>query len=72
MRAYMPPPPNPAPPSPFAWGTRERMTELFESSFDLSFEEGETMCCERSGEAVWDVFVNGYGPTRMLAASLDD
>ncbi|HET7717230.1 MAG TPA: class I SAM-dependent methyltransferase [Bauldia sp.] len=71
MRPYMPPPPNPAPPSPFAWGSRERMTELFGRNFDLAFEEGETICYERNGEAVWDVFVNGYGPTKMLAESLE-
>src|SRR5665213_1596645 len=28
MRAYMPPPPNPAPSSPFTWGARERVTAL--------------------------------------------
>ncbi len=32
MRAYMPPPPNPAPPSTFAWGSRDRMTELIAMS----------------------------------------
>jgi SAM-dependent methyltransferase len=71
MRNYMPPPPTPAPPSPFAWGSRERMTELFGGAFDLAFEEGETICYERDGAAVWDVFVNGYGPTRKLAEGLD-
>jgi SAM-dependent methyltransferase len=72
MRAYMPPPPSPPPPSPFAWGNRERMTELFGSHFDLGFEEGETIYYDRSGEAVWQAFVTGYGPTKALAASLDD
>jgi SAM-dependent methyltransferase len=72
MRAYMPPPPSPPPPSPFAWGTRERMTELFGSNFDLGFEEGETIYYERNGEAAWQAFVTGYGPTKALAASLDD
>jgi SAM-dependent methyltransferase len=71
MRAYMPPPPTPAPPSPFAWGSRERMTELFGDTFDLAFEEGDTVCYERDGEAVWNAFVNGYGPTRMLAEALE-
>ncbi len=71
MRPYMPPPPNPAPPSPFAWGSRERVTELFGDAFDLAFEDGETICYERDGAAVWDVFVEGYGPTRKLAEGLD-
>lgn len=71
MRAYMPPPADPAPPSPFAWGSRERMAELFGDAFDLAFEDGETVCYERDGEAVWQVFVDGYGPTRKLAESLE-
>jgi SAM-dependent methyltransferase len=71
MRAYMPPPPTPAPASPFAWGGRERVAELLGKDFDLAFEEGETICYARNGEAVWDIFVNGYGPTKMLAEGLD-
>ncbi len=70
MRAYMPPP-TPAPASPFAWGGRERVAGLLGKDFDLAFEEGETVCYARDGEAVWDVFVNGYGPTKMLAEGLD-
>jgi ubiquinone/menaquinone biosynthesis C-methylase UbiE len=72
MRAYMSPPPSPPPASPFAWGNRERMTELFGSHFDLGFEEGETIYYDRNGDAVWQAFVTGYGPTKALAASLDD
>jgi SAM-dependent methyltransferase len=72
MRAYMPPPPSPLPPSPFSWGNRERMKELLGSNFDLTFEEGETIYYDRNGEAVWQAFVAGYGPTKALAASLDD
>ena len=72
MRAYMPQPPQPAPPSPFAWGSRERMHELFDDHFDLSFEDGETIYYDRDGEAAWTAFVTGYGPTKSLAASLDE
>jgi SAM-dependent methyltransferase len=71
MRAYMPAQPDPAPPSPFSWGNPDRITELFGKDFDLAFEEGNTVCYERDGEAVWNVFVEGYGPTRMLTNSLD-
>jgi hypothetical protein len=71
MREFMPPPPVPAPPSPFEWGRRERVNELLGKDFDLSFEDGETVCYERNGEAVWDVFVGGYGPTRKLAENLE-
>jgi hypothetical protein len=71
MRAHMPPPPQPAPPSPFAWGKRERMQELFGDGFDLTFEEGEAIYYDRDGEAAWNAFVTGYGPTKTLAANLD-
>ena len=41
------------------------------SAFDLRFEKGTTVLREPSGEAVWELFVTGFGPTRSLAASLD-
>lgn len=71
MKAYMAPPPAPPPPSPFAWGSTERLRELLGSTFELRFESGTTVLREPSGQAVWDLFVECYGPTKMLAASLD-
>jgi SAM-dependent methyltransferase len=71
MRRYMPPPPSAAPPSPFAWGRTERIRELLGSKFRLRFEMGISYYREPSGEAAWETFSKGYGPTRMLAASLD-
>lgn len=71
MKPYMPVPAAPAPPSPFEWGNRERIEQLLGSSFDLRFETGTTVLREPSGEAVWNLFVSGYGPTRALAATLD-
>jgi SAM-dependent methyltransferase len=71
MKPYMPEPPSPPPPSPFAWGSRERVTELLGSAFDLRFETGTTVLREPSGLAVWDLFVAGYGPTTSLAANLE-
>jgi len=70
MRPYMTPPADP-PPSPFAWGRRERVRELLGEAFDLKFETGVTTLRRPSGKAVWDLFVAGYGPTKSLAASLD-
>jgi len=70
LRAHMPAPPASAPPSPFEWGRRERIEQLFGANFDLAFETGETIYYDASGEAVWDTFVTGYGPTRSLAESL--
>lgn len=71
MRPYMPPPPSPAPPSPFAWGRRERITELFGDAFEFRFETGTTVLREPDGEAVWRIFSTGYGPTKTLLAKLE-
>ena len=71
MKPYMAAPATPAPPSPFEWGSRERVQQLLGQSFDLRFETGTTVLREPSGEAAWELFVNGYGPTKSLAASLD-
>jgi SAM-dependent methyltransferase len=71
MKRYMPAPNGPAPRSPFEWGRPERVRELFESRFQLRFEQGVSYYREPSGEAAWDTFSKGYGPTKALAASLD-
>ena len=71
MRPFMPPPPAAPPPSPFAWGREDRVRELLGDAFDLTFERGATVLRMPSGQVVWDTFVTGYGPTKMLAASLD-
>lgn len=71
MRPYMPPPPASPPPSPFEWGKQERVRQLLGASFDLKFESGVTRLRMPSGQAVWDLFVEGYGPTKALAASCD-
>jgi len=71
MQRYMPAPPNPAPPSPFAWGRSERIRELLGESFQLRFEKATSFYREPSGEAAWQTFATGYGPTRALANSLD-
>ena len=72
MRAYMPPPPASPPPSPFNWGKPERIRELLGSAFDLRFEQAVCVYYDKDGQAAWEVFVNGYGPTKALAASLDE
>jgi SAM-dependent methyltransferase len=72
MKPFMPPPPTPAPPSPFEWGRTERIEELLGKDFDLAFEKGVSFYRERDGEAAWHTFSTGYGPTKALAANLDD
>src|SRR5262245_50219001 len=71
MKRYMPPAPNPAPPSPFEWGRTERIKELLGNAFELRFEKGTSYYREPSPQAAWETFANGYGPTRALAISLD-
>lgn len=69
MRPYMPPPPDPPPPSPFEWGRREQAEALLGRDFALRFEGGTTVLRMASGEAVWRVFSEGYGPTKALHRS---
>jgi SAM-dependent methyltransferase len=72
MKRFMPAPPDPPPASPFAWGRVERVRELLGASFELAFEEGTNVFRYASGEQAWNLWVNHYGPTKSLAASLDD
>ena len=49
--------------------------ELFLRTADanqLRFEEGQNRFRYASGEQAWQLWVNHYGPTKSLAASLDD
>ena len=71
MKRHMPTPPIPAPRSPFEWGRTERIQELLGTTFDLRFEKGVSYYREPSGEAAWETFSTGYGPTRSLATALD-
>ena len=71
LRPYMPPPPNPTPPSPFEWGRRDRVHSLLGANFDLRIERDTTVLRMPSGKAVWDIFVEGYGPTKALYQSTD-
>lgn len=71
MRRYMPEPPVPAPPTPFEWGRTERIEALLGNAFTLRFERATSFYREPSGQAAWDTFSTGYGPTRTLAMSLD-
>jgi hypothetical protein len=71
MQPYMPPPPANPPPSPFEWGLPERIFELLGDGFELRFETGTTTLRMPDGESVWELFVNGFGPIKTLAASID-
>jgi hypothetical protein len=71
MKRYMPASTNAAR-SPFEWGRTERIEELLRTAFDLRFEKGVSYYREPSAEAAWRTFATGYGPTRVLATTLDE
>ena len=71
MKRYMPPPPVPAPPSPFEWGNPDRVRDLLGQAFELKFERAVSYYREPSAEAAWETFSTGYGPTQSLADGLD-
>jgi SAM-dependent methyltransferase len=72
MKQFMPPPPQPAPPSPFEWGRIDRLRELLAADFELDFEEGTNHFRYATGEQAWNLWVNSYGPSKTLATNLDD
>jgi ubiquinone/menaquinone biosynthesis C-methylase UbiE len=72
MKKFMPAPPQPPPPSPFEWGKQERVQQLLGEHFSLKFEEGTNHYRYGSGEQAWNLWVNHYGPSKSLAANLDD
>jgi ubiquinone/menaquinone biosynthesis C-methylase UbiE len=69
MKKFMAPSPAR---SPFEWGNVARVQELLGANFDLRFEEATNRFRYASGEQAWKLWVNHYGPTKSLAASLDD
>jgi len=71
MKAFMPAPPVPAPASPFEWGNTDRIRQLLGDAFELKFERAVSYYREPSADAAWETFSTGYGPTRMLAESLE-
>jgi SAM-dependent methyltransferase len=73
IKKYMPPAPDgKGPPSPFAWGRKERIEELLGGSFRLGFEQATSFYRDRDAAAAWEVFSTGYGPVKVLASKLDE
>ncbi|MEO6859519.1 MAG: methyltransferase domain-containing protein [Solirubrobacteraceae bacterium] len=69
--AFQPPPPDGAG-NPFDWGRREYVQDILGDAFTLEFFDDESPMLGDSPEAVWDLFVAGFGPIKALAASLDE
>jgi 2-polyprenyl-3-methyl-5-hydroxy-6-metoxy-1,4-benzoquinol methylase len=57
---------------PFDWGDTAHVNELLGDCFNLGYARGISVHREPSGEALWRVFREDYGPTKVLADSLDD
>ncbi len=70
LAPFRPPPPDPPPPSQFAWGRRDRVTELLASTFELRFETGCSVLRAPSGEQVWELWRGNHGPTMATLAAL--
>jgi SAM-dependent methyltransferase len=71
MRPYLPPPPEGAG-NPFDWGRPEHVERLLGASFELELRAGVVAQESGSGEEMWTLMSGSYGPTKALAASLDD
>ena len=71
MKAYMPDAAHAGAPVAVCVGTHGAHRGTARSAFDLRFEPGTSFYREPSAVAAWDTFSTGYGPTRMLAESLD-
>lgn len=72
MAPFQPAPPPAGAGMPFDWGREEYVRDLLGDGFELGFEEHVSTVRLDSGEAYWQLFATSYGPTRVLAESLDD
>ena len=70
LGAHRKAPPPPA--SPLMWGDQNHLEILLGQDFSLSLERGVSNCYFEDVDAVWDCFLNGFGPLRMLYGSLDE
>jgi SAM-dependent methyltransferase len=69
MKAHMPaPPPSP---TPFdSWGSEDNIRRWLEPHFAVHIERATSFFRVPGGEAAWDIFSTGYGPTKALAGAL--
>ena len=48
------------------------MRELLGDTFELAFEEHDSVAATAAGEEYWELFSTSYGPTKTAAEALDD
>ncbi len=65
-------PPPAGVPSPLAWGTDDRVTELLGSGADVHIERRHFVFRYRSAEDFVNTFCTYYGPTVRACAALDE
>ena len=70
MRPFLPTPPEGVG-SPFAWGNEEHVGGLLGDTFDLDFEEHDSILRTKDGEEYWELFSSSYGPTKSAYEALD-
>ena len=71
IRSYKPVDTNPGP-SPFEWGSANRVIELLGEDFDLEFESGTSFFQPESGAKAWATFSVGFGPVVTLLNVLSE
>ena len=71
MREFQPAPPQGVG-NQFDWGREDYVRGLLGDEFELELELLDSPLEMESGEAVWELFSRDYGPTKVLAESLDD
>ncbi|MGD9885291.1 MAG: class I SAM-dependent methyltransferase [Reyranella sp.] len=65
--------PAPAPAaSPLLWGDPDHLQVLLGRDFVLAFEHGVSNCYFDDVDAIWDWYLQGFGPLRALHYSLDE
>ena len=72
IKRYMPGPDLPPPPTAVDWGKTEWLNEVFGADFTLRFETGTSFHRAPDSEAMWQMFVTGWGPTKALVSELDE
>jgi SAM-dependent methyltransferase len=70
MSAFSPPPPQGAG-SPFDWGREDHARELLGDDFELELVERDSPQLGETGSGIWEEFETQYGPSKVLADSLE-
>lgn len=58
--------------SPLDWGDPDHVADLLGDAFDLTFETGENHAYHEDAEAIWQWYLRGFGPLKMLHEGLDE